>query len=137
MQRTILVADDDPALVQRLVNALEEKGYGLRVAYNSDEVLVRINTEMIDLLVLGDALPDQGGLAIVEWLRSNARSRDMPVILLTSNMYETDVYRAWQNRVDSFQSKRETAIPLITLELLAKIKRIFKSIDEDGSPWTI
>lgn len=59
MKRTILVADEDDALVQRIGCSLEENGYGVRFARSGEEVLSRIRIETIDLLILGDTLRER------------------------------------------------------------------------------
>ena len=132
IQTTILVAAADAALSMRICGALRERGYNVCTAQNSDAIRTQIRTVSVDLLVLGHALPGDNWLLTLQWLRNDPRTSVLPVIVLTGGMEEADVYQGWQAGVDGFQSTRQSALPALTQELLAKIRRIFRSIEEDS-----
>ena len=130
MRRTILVAAGGADLSMRICSDLKERGYNVCTAQSSDAIRTQIRTVSIDLLVLGHALPGDNWLLTLQWLRNDPRTSALPIIVLTGGMEEADVYQGWQAGVDSFQSTRQSALPALTQELLAKINRIFRSIEE-------
>ena len=134
MPRNVLIADANDSLVERIRWALSEQGYGVRTAQSSEDVMRHTEAATIDLLVIGDTLPGQGWRALLTRLRQDRISNALPVIMLTANIDDIQALIAWHEGIDSFQSTRESALPVLTLELSAKIKRIFRSLEEDGSP---
>jgi CheY-like chemotaxis protein len=133
MPYKVLVADDDAALVMLIQEALERQGYIVLTASNSGQVRELVISALPDMLVVGHRLPGTDGFALMEELRATPHTQGLPLIMLTTHMEEADVHRAWQLGVDSLQSKREEALPRLTLELVVKVKHIFKSPDEDRS----
>lgn len=133
MPGTVLIADNDPALVQRVKAALERKGGSVLTAYSGSEVMAQASKTGIDLLILGSALPDCDGLELIASLRKRQGVVVRAVILLASDLDEASCLRAWDLGVDSFQSKRESALPRLIPEVIVKVERIFKSLDESSS----
>src|SRR4051812_8150932 len=82
-RRTILVVDDDPRirfLVQRI---LEQTGYAVRVAADTDEAESAMQDATPDLVVLDVALPSGSGADLLRGWR--ARGLRMPVVMLTAD----------------------------------------------------
>lgn len=81
MARTILIVDDDRAMVDLLTEALTEFGYLVRVAYDGRMALDAIDRLFTDLVVTDIRMPHMDGLDLVHRLR--ARERPIPVLILT------------------------------------------------------
>ncbi len=81
---SLLIVDDDPADLQVLVSALENHDYRLVFARSGEECLRRVAGGAIDLVVLDVRLPGIDGLEVCRRLKSDAATRDMPVIFITA-----------------------------------------------------
>ena len=80
----ILVVDDEPSNLMLLVNILEQD-YELQIAKTGHETLNQLKQDPLpDLLLLDIQLPDISGLEIIKLLKQSDRTRDIPVIFITS-----------------------------------------------------
>ena len=82
-KKTILVADDDPALVQIVSKRCEALGLNVKRAYNSFNALAIIRGEKPDLVCCDVNMPDGNGLAACEILSTNSKWSWIPIIVLT------------------------------------------------------
>jgi DNA-binding response OmpR family regulator len=83
-QATILIADDDPEILNLLIEVLQPDGYRLLVARDSQEAVPLALAHSPDLLLLDVVMPGGGGYEIGEQLREQAPERDWRVILVTA-----------------------------------------------------
>ena len=82
---------------------------------------MRINEALPDLLLLDWMLPGQSGLAFARELRADARTRDMPVIMVTARADEADRVAGLEAWVDDYVTK-----PFSPRELKARIKSVLR-----------
>ena len=80
---TILVADDEAAIVEMLERVLVKHGYGVAVARDGDEVLERIESLRPDLILLDVTMPKKDGYEVLKFLRGKKETMDIPVIMVT------------------------------------------------------
>jgi DNA-binding response OmpR family regulator len=80
---TILIADDDPEIVSLLIDVLEQDGYRLYVAHDTEGAISLALTHEPDLMLLDVIMPDGGGYKIYEELRARAPDTEHHVIFLT------------------------------------------------------
>jgi DNA-binding response OmpR family regulator len=80
----ILVVDDDPDLVETVAMMLESKGFEVGRAYDGIEGEESIKERRPDLVVLDIMMPRKDGYVLCAELKSNEKTRDIPVILLTA-----------------------------------------------------
>ncbi len=81
MARTILIVDDDRAVVDLLTEVLTEHGYVVRVAYDGRMALEAVERLSTDVVITDIRMPRMDGLDLVRRLR--ARDRPIPVLVLT------------------------------------------------------
>ena len=83
---TVLVADDNPSILQGLERALKVTGYYVRTANSGRGVLdlLEQEEEAPDLLLLDVMMPEMTGLEVLRTLRQNPRWVDTPVVLITA-----------------------------------------------------
>jgi CheY-like chemotaxis protein len=62
---------------------MKETGYNVTTAYNSKDAIKSIQDFRPDLIVLNLTMPEMGGSEVVEYLKTAAGVRDIPLILLT------------------------------------------------------
>lgn len=84
MARTILIVDDDRAVVDLLTEVLTEHGYVVRVAYDGRMALEAVERLSTDVVITDIHMPRMDGLDLVRCLR--ARDRPIPVLVLTGAM---------------------------------------------------
>jgi DNA-binding response OmpR family regulator len=93
---TILVADDNPILLQGLDRALSASGYAVETAGDGAEVLELLarSPSLPDLLLLDVMMPKLSGLEVLRRLQADARWSGVPVVLVTAMTDETLPARA-------------------------------------------
>ncbi len=83
-KKYILVVDDDPDLVETLAMMLESKGCEVGRAYDGIEGEESILERRPDLVVLDIMMPRKDGYVLCGELKADAKTRDIPVVLLTA-----------------------------------------------------
>ncbi|MDI6873672.1 response regulator transcription factor [Candidatus Solincola sp.] len=86
MQKKILLADDDPDVVEVVSMLLEDEGYEVVTAKDGAEALEKIKLENPDLIILDLLMPHVDGFAVFDMLRDPRYERwsKIPVVILTS-----------------------------------------------------
>jgi|SRR5579883_1622107 len=120
MARKILTCDDEKNIVRLIQVNLERQGYEVVTAYNGRECLEKVASEKPDLIVLDLMMPEMTGFEVLEELKKDPETQNIPVIMLTARTQDQDVLRGWQSGVECYLTK-----PFNPIELLTFIKRIF------------
>ncbi len=82
-RKKILIADDDPDVVQLLTHRLRQSGYDVESAPDGVSCMAQVLHQNPDLLVLDLGLPAGDGYLTLERLRGNASFSSLPVVVLT------------------------------------------------------
>jgi len=117
--KSILVVEDDPALLRGLKDNLESQGYEVRTANDGQKGLDALSKSRTDLLLLDLMLPKVNGYEICRLARS--RQMDMPIIMLTAKGQEEDVVRGLELGADDYVTKSFSI-----RELLARVKAFLR-----------
>ncbi|MDI6827416.1 MAG: response regulator [Armatimonadota bacterium] len=126
MPRKILAVDDEKHIVRLVQVNLERQGYEVVTASDGKEALQKVEEEKPDLVILDVMMPYMDGFEVLQNLRRNPSTRDIPVIMLTAKAQDADVFRGWQSGVDCYLTK-----PFNPMELISFVKRIFKSMEDE------
>ncbi len=126
MPKKILAVDDERHIVRLVQVNLERAGYEVITAYDGKDALEKVASENPDLVVLDVMMPYMDGFEVLQNLRKNQSTRELPVIMLTAKAQDADVFRGWQSGVDCYLTK-----PFNPMELISFVKRIFKSLEGD------
>lgn len=90
--KCIMIIDDNVQLVTSMKRMLKHSGYhNLREAYNGREALDKIKKEIPDALIMDIDMPYLSGYAVVEYLKANTETKDLPIIIMLGE--EVDVNR--------------------------------------------
>lgn len=116
MTTRILIAEDEPFILESLTFLLGREGYQLVSVQNGDEVIAAIERERPDLIVLDAMLPGKDGFAILGDLRATSFGKTVPVLVLTAKGQEADRKRMMALGADAFVTK-----PFANRDLLARI----------------
>lgn len=127
MPRKILAVDDEKHIVRLVQVNLERQGYEVVTANDGKEALQKVEEEHPDLVVLDVMMPFMDGFEVLQNLRRNPATREIPVIMLTAKAQDADVFKGWQSGVDCYLTK-----PFNPMELVSFVKRIFNSLDDSG-----
>jgi len=121
MSSTILVVEDEPAIRELLRINLMDAGYRVKEAADAEAAQGLVNEALPDLLLLDWMLPGQSGLAWAKQLRSDARTRDIPIIMVTARSEEADRVAGLEAWADDYVTK-----PFSPRELKARIKAVLR-----------
>ena len=103
--RRVLVADDDPDIVELLRLNLEAQGYAVVAASDGEEARSLALQLIPDLIVLDVMMPRMDGLEVLAALKAHVNTRDIPVVMLTAKASDTDVWNGWQAGADYYITK--------------------------------
>lgn len=111
---TILVIEDDPAMLRGLQDNLKFKGYQVKAAADGEQGLEAALNGKPDLILLDIMLPKINGYEICRLIREEGL--DMPIIMLTAKGQESDIILGLNLGADDYVTK-----PFNVHELLARI----------------
>ena len=120
MNELILVVDDEPRIVKQARDYLEHSGFRVVEAADGKTALVQARQTRPDLVVLDLNLPAMDGLDVCRTLR---RESDVPIIMLTARVEETDRLIGLELGADDYISK-----PFSPRELVARVKVILRRV---------
>ncbi len=114
---TIVVADDDPDILDLVQLRLELAGYRVFGAGDGDEAWALIREHEPGLCVIDVQMPRMGGLELLRRLRAEPQTQDIAVILLTASVEDSDMIRGLQFGANEYLRK-----PFKPQELLARVE---------------
>ena len=119
---TILIVDDS-ATVREMVSTILKKG-GLTVVEVDDgrQAQQKIQEEIPDLVVTDIVMPNMNGYELCRWIKTNPKSKNIPVIMCTSKGEDFDRYWGMKQGADAYIAK-----PFRPAELLKTIKQLLKN----------
>lgn len=117
----ILVVDDDPEIVRLVRGYLEQAGYRVLVAYDGETAVHTLRRENPDLLVLDLMLPDRDGWDITRLIRSDETLQNMPIIMLTARIEDTDKIVGLEIGADDYVTK-----PFNPREVVARVRALLR-----------
>jgi two-component system alkaline phosphatase synthesis response regulator PhoP len=124
----ILVVDDDKEIV-RLVRAyLEQAGFQVLAAYDGEPALHIIRRDRPDLVVLDLMLPDRDGWDITRLIRGDSALADIPIIMLTARVEDTDKIIGLELGADDYVTK-----PFNPREVVARVRSVLRRSGSGGT----
>lgn len=112
----ILIADDDPILVEILKFRLEGAGHSVTVASDGEQALEAARADPPALVVLDSMMPIISGPDVLAELKADPALRDIPVVMLTARDSEADIVAGLKGGAAEYLTK-----PFIPQELLVRI----------------
>jgi signal transduction histidine kinase len=120
-EQLILIVDDISRNLQVLGSILGEHGYSVNVASHGQGALDSLAAQMPDLILLDIQMPDIDGLEVCRRLKSDATTRNIPVIFLTARTETDDIVRGFEAGAVDYITK-----PFVSAELLARVRTHLK-----------
>ena len=122
----ILVVDDDHEIVRLVKAYLEKAGYSVLTAYNGETALHTLRRESPDLLVLDLMLPDRDGWDLTRLIRSDDTLANMPIIMLTARVEDSDKIIGLEIGADDYVTK-----PFNPREVVARVRALLRRSQKD------
>ena len=121
MKKRVLVADNE-GLIRKLIKThLAKKGYSVAEAEDGQDALEQLIEDNFDLLICDILMANNTGIEVLKRLKSNPKTRDIPVILLTSKKEVPDLFEEYQLGADYYLTK-----PFTKSQLLHGIELMFE-----------
>ncbi len=117
--RTILVVDDNPDIVDILRIMLESNGFNVRCGYSGEDLFASLKEQMPDLILLDIMMPQMDGLQVLRRLKEDPSMPFIPVILLSAKVLDEDVLRGYKMGADYYITK-----PFTPTQVLDGIKAV-------------
>ena len=121
MPATILVVEDDPAIQSLIEVNLRRAGHAVQLAGDVQTARRLVQEALPDLVLLDWMLPGMSGVDFARLLRSEARTRLLPIIMLTARAEERDKIEGLELGADDYVTK-----PFSPRELMARIKAVLR-----------
>jgi len=137
-KQTLLCVDDDKKNLELLEVLLSPLGYELKFSESGEDALKQIEREIPDLILLDIMMPGMTGLEVLERLRSEEKTRLVPVVLVTALNGEMDRIKGFDMGCDDFISK-----PFNETELIARVRSLLRisyyrrTLDEKEQFWNV
>jgi two-component system, OmpR family, phosphate regulon response regulator PhoB len=117
----ILVVEDESAIAELIAINLRHAGHEVTVAGDAPQAQLEVDAVLPDLVVLDWMLPGQSGLMLAKQWRGAARTRTLPIIMLTARAEESDKVVGLDAGADDYVAK-----PFSTHELMARIRAVLR-----------
>jgi two-component system, OmpR family, phosphate regulon response regulator PhoB len=117
----VLVVEDENAIAELMAINLRHAGYEVTVAATADAAQAAVDRVLPDLVLLDWMLPGQSGIQLARRWRADARTRELPLIMLTARAEEADKVTGLDAGADDYLTK-----PFSTQELMARIRAVLR-----------
>ena len=115
----ILIADDDPDILELVAFRLSRAGYDVIKAADGEDALAKAAQHAPDLAVLDVMMPKMDGYEVTRQIRALAHTAATPVILLTARVQEVDIARGSEAGADDYMKK-----PFSPQDLRARVEAV-------------
>ena len=120
-ESTVLIVDDNPQNVELLCAFLESLPVKIVTAGDGREALAKVAHHNPDLILLDIMMPHMSGFQVCQLLKSDPKTRDIQILMVTALNELGDIERATECGTDDFVSK-----PVNKFELLTRVKSLLK-----------
>ncbi len=119
MPQRVLIAEDEPHIVESLRFILDLEGYEVRAVTDGREVLDAVRRHMPDVVILDVMMPNCNGFEVLKSLKADSVLASIPVLMLTAKGQERDRATALGLGADVFVTK-----PFSNRDVLDRVRRL-------------
>lgn len=123
--RKVLIADDEPDILEILKYNLSSEGYEVITAKDGDEALEKARRSMPDLIVLDVMMPKKSGVEVCQLLRAQPAFKETLIIFLTALNDEGTQIKGLETGADDFVSK-----PISPKVFLSRVNALFRRLNK-------
>ena len=117
----VLVVEDEPSIAELIAVNLRHSGFAPTVVFDGAAAQREVDAVLPDVVLLDWMLPGQSGAELARQWRKHARTKGVPIILLTARSDEGDKVQGLDAGADDYITK-----PFSTQELLARIRAVLR-----------
>lgn len=134
MTHRILIVEDEPSIAELIAINLTHAGFEVEKALQTEVALNMMRDQLPSLLILDWMLPGKSGVQFAKELRSNDRTRALPILMLTAKSEELDKVLGLDSGADDYVTK-----PFSPKELVARVKALLRRQTpiEDTGPLSV
>lgn len=125
--KKILIADDEPDILEILSFNLKGEGYEVMTAKNGDDALDKAKTFKPDLIILDMMMPGKNGMEVCNILRTQSIFAGTLIVFLTAINDENTEIKSLENGADDYLTK-----PISPKVLITKVSSLLRRIKADG-----
>ena len=118
---SVLVVEDEVAIQELLRFALVQAGFDAVLVSSAEEAITSISRELPSVVLLDLMLPGMSGTTLAKRLRGDARTRDLPIIMVTARAEENERVQGLELGADDYVTK-----PFSPKELIARIRAVLR-----------
>ncbi len=122
---TILIVDDEEDIRELVELNLAQEGYKVLSCETGEQALETAAYKLPDLIILDLMLPGIDGLEVCKKLKSNIKTENIPIVMLTAKGEETDIVTGLELGADDYVTK-----PFRGKVLVARVRRILRRTTE-------
>lgn len=126
--KKILIADDEPDILEIIGFNLESEGYEVFTAKNGDEAIEEAKKHQPDLIILDVMMPGKNGIDVCNILRMQPQFKETLIVFLSALSDEGTEVRGLETGADDFLNK-----PISPKILLSKINALFRRLNKEES----
>jgi len=126
--KKILIADDEPDILEIIQYNLQSEGYQVEAAKNGNEALDKAKVFQPDLIILDIMMPGKNGIEVCNILRMQPAFKDTLIIFLTALSDEGTEVKGLETGADDFITK-----PISPKVLVSKVNALFRRINKEDS----
>lgn len=115
----VLIAEDEPSILESLDFILRRAGFSIASVTDGEAALAAVRRDQPRLLVLDIMLPKRSGFEVLKQIRSDTLTRELPVLVLTAKGQAQDRQIAEELGASSFVTK-----PYANAEVVGTVRRL-------------
>lgn len=118
----VLIAEDEPHIVESLSFVLGREGFDVSAVLDGESVLEQLRSDRPDVVILDVMLPQLNGFEVLKRIKSEPSLAAIPVVILTAKGQAQDRRMAEEIGVDGFMTK-----PFSNREIVEEVRRLTKA----------
>jgi len=119
----VLVVEDAGIQVRLMELALSRAGFEVTAAWDGHEALRCIDQRRPDAIILDVEMPGMNGFQVLDVLRADPFTADIPVLMLTAHAKDSVLFEEWAKPADAFLTK-----PFSPAQLIAEVRRALGAV---------
>jgi two-component system alkaline phosphatase synthesis response regulator PhoP len=123
--KRILIADDEPDILEIIQYNLVKEGYDILTAKDGDEALAKAVSGKPDMIILDIMMPKKTGVEVCEILRAQPSFKDVLIIFLTALNDEISHIKGLETGADDYVTK-----PVSPKVLISRINALFRRVNK-------
>ncbi len=126
--RKVLIADDEPDILEIIEFNLQQEGYEVVTAKNGDDAIDKARKTNPDLIILDIMMPGKNGIEVCNLLRNMPAFKETLIIFLSAMSDENTEIKGLETGADDYLTK-----PISPKVLLSKVNALFRRLHKEGS----